>query len=57
LAHLRPTFEKYSDIWKDPAKLEWLASAFVSIDVEALVQGVDDAGRRFLIASSVAYSE
>ena len=57
MAHLRPTFEKYSDIWKDPAKLEWLASAFVSIDVEALVQGVDDAGRRFLIASSVAYSE
>jgi len=27
----------YPDIWKDPAKLEWVASAFVSIGVEAII--------------------
>jgi len=30
-------WEVYPDIWKDPAKLEWVASAFVSIGVEAII--------------------
>ena len=32
------TLEKYPEIWKDPTILEWIASAFVSIGVEVLVQ-------------------
>eukprot|EP00984_Skeletonema_dohrnii_P003637 scaffold1230_cov97-Skeletonema_dohrnii-CCMP3373.AAC.13 len=47
------TFEKYPEIWKDPTKLEWIASAFVSIGVEAIIRE----GDKFLCVSSVAYSE
>eukprot|EP00984_Skeletonema_dohrnii_P012312 scaffold4982_cov92-Skeletonema_dohrnii-CCMP3373.AAC.3 len=51
------TFEKYPDIWKDPTQLEWIASAFVTIGVEVLVQGDNNDGRRFLVVSSVTFSE
>ncbi|KAK1744340.1 hypothetical protein QTG54_004873 [Skeletonema marinoi] len=44
---------KYPEIWKDPAKLEWIASAFVSIGVEAIIRE----GDKYLYAYSVAYSE
>eukprot|EP00985_Skeletonema_marinoi_P035422 scaffold46498_cov219-Skeletonema_marinoi.AAC.1 len=44
---------KYPEIWKDPAKLEWIASAFVSIGVEAIIRECD----KYLYAYSVAYSE
>ena len=51
------TFEKYPNIWKDPTQLEWIASSLVSIGVEVLVQGDKDDGRRFLVVSSVTFSE
>jgi len=44
---------KYPEIWKDPTILEWIASAFVSIGVEAIIRE----GDKYLYASSVAYSE
>eukprot|EP00985_Skeletonema_marinoi_P033619 scaffold41749_cov212-Skeletonema_marinoi.AAC.3 len=49
------TLEKYPNIWKDPTQL--VASAFVSIGVEVLVQGDNNDGRRFLVVSSVTFSE
>eukprot|EP00984_Skeletonema_dohrnii_P003631 scaffold1230_cov97-Skeletonema_dohrnii-CCMP3373.AAC.7 len=50
-------FEKYPDIWADPTQLEWIASAFVSIGVEVLVQGDNNDGRGFLMVSSATFSE
>ena len=44
---------KYPEIWKDPSKLEWIASAFVSIGVEAYSCEDED----FLCVSSAAFSE
>eukprot|EP00985_Skeletonema_marinoi_P024720 scaffold17447_cov73-Skeletonema_marinoi.AAC.1 len=36
------TKHKYPEIWKDSTKLEWIASAFVSIGVEAIIREDDE---------------
>lgn len=52
------TCEKYPEIWKDPTQLEWIASAFVSIGVEAMLGREDnEVGKKFLCASSTGFSE
>eukprot|EP00984_Skeletonema_dohrnii_P012311 scaffold4982_cov92-Skeletonema_dohrnii-CCMP3373.AAC.2 len=48
---------KYPEIWKDPTKLEWIASAFVSIGVEAIIHEDDNVSRGLLSLYSAINSE
>jgi hypothetical protein len=46
------TSEKYPEIWKNPAQLEWIASAFVSIGIEATL------GREYVLClPCIGFSE
>eukprot|EP00985_Skeletonema_marinoi_P009217 scaffold4261_cov192-Skeletonema_marinoi.AAC.2 len=51
------TLHKYPEIWGDPTKFEWVASAFVSIGVEVLIRQDDKVGKLILSVYSIAYSE
>lgn len=43
-AAMDSTYEKYSEVWKDPSKLEWVTSCFIANGTRYLLDGTGEGG-------------
>jgi len=43
-AAMDATYEKYTEVWKDPAKLEWVISCFIANGTRYILEGTGEGG-------------